>query len=256
MLFANATPEFELRREDLVSLGSKVRVVLAERQVGEEPKAYKGLVHFEPYHGVFHVIKELNIFKNGSRVFDIDYSRGHPMLRNCDGWGHVFKEVPISELQWLKLFSLSAGAGLSLGFTNQRPYKIIFADPESRDAFIGQVGEALAMVYSCPPAAAELVPSAPPLADYVEDDCDNCAICFCPPEAPVRFCGRGACQRLVCRQCLDDFLESSAYQQQQSCYWCRLPISRRAALAQAQQTFVPVAMPVTSVPVGIAVGAH
>ena len=49
----------------------------------------------------------------------------------------------------------------------------------------------------------------------------ECIFCLSVPHDPVRFCGRPACRRLVCRACVETFLRSDAFQKTKQCFWCR-----------------------------------
>lgn len=49
----------------------------------------------------------------------------------------------------------------------------------------------------------------------------ECVFCYSVPRDPVRFCGQ--CRRLVCRSCVESFLQSPVYKNSKECFWCRNP---------------------------------
>ncbi|KNC55646.1 uncharacterized protein AMSG_01915 [Thecamonas trahens ATCC 50062] len=52
----------------------------------------------------------------------------------------------------------------------------------------------------------------------------ECAICLSIPSEPVRYCGRGSCNQLLCAGCVAQFRASPAYLEQgRACLWCRVP---------------------------------
>jgi len=59
--------------------------------------------------------------------------------------------------------------------------------------------------------------------EYSRAECEfECLFCLKIPENPVRFCGRPGCQKMVCKQCADEYMDSAVYlDQHRSCPNCR-----------------------------------